>query len=103
MKINYNNDNYYITTDDYENIKIIKNHTDYDILYRNDLIDELIIRISETKNYLDKRLMKEDLKLLLNIDDDYIFSSTITNEYITKSLDEKRFNELCNEFISLQK
>lgn len=54
---------------------------EYEIRYREDLIDNLIDRISECKNS-DKILMKEDLKLLIDMDDILILSSIETNDYI---------------------
>ena len=64
---------------------------------REDLIDRLINRISETNS--DKELMKVDLKYLIKLEDQYIFSSTTTNEYVAKSDDVKWFEDLCKDFI----
>ena len=43
--------------------------------------------------------MKEDLKHLVKLDDEYIFSSTTTNEYIAKSDNITDFNNICHDFI----
>jgi hypothetical protein len=72
---------------------------EYRIIERKDFIDELIRWISETKSESDKYLMKEDLEMLMNVTDDYIFSSISTNEYITK--DDGNFNEICEELLKL--
>ena len=54
----------------------------YEIRNREDEIDNLIMWISETSSESDKYLMKEDLKELLSMDCENIYSSTSTNEYI---------------------
>lgn len=74
---------------------------DYDLRFREDLIDDLINWASETKSDNDKQLMKDDIKYLMSLDDTYIFSSINTNEYIAKSDDEKTFNEICEEIIKI--
>ena len=53
----------------------------YEIVEREDFIDELINWISEAKAS-DRYMMKEDLKELLLWDCEYIYSSKSTNEYI---------------------
>jgi hypothetical protein len=65
---------------------------------KEDLVDRLITRISESNK--DREIMKTDLKYLMKLEDMYIFSSTDTNEYIAKSDNEKRFSELCQDFIT---
>ena len=71
---------------------------DYRIEDRDNLIDNLIDWISEANN--DKEMMKEDLKMLMNLSDDYIFSSNRTNEYISK--EDGNFNETCKDLLYLQ-
>ena len=75
---------------------------DYQIKNRKDLIDDLIDWISEAKES-DKYLMKEDLKYLINLTDEYIFSNIKTNEYIAKSDNEDEFNRLCFDLLELNK
>jgi hypothetical protein len=112
MDIRNVNNNYYIVTDNTKIDNLFKHkvendyEADYIIQDRDDLIDDLIRRIAESKSESDKYLMKEDLKMLIalnNDDDQYIFSSTQTNEYVCKSIDQKFFDELCNNFISNNK
>lgn len=56
---------------------------DYTLIEREDQIDHLINWISEAHDRpSDLYLMKEDLKMLINWDCEYIFSSISTNEYI---------------------
>lgn len=62
-----------------DNIKTKKN---YDIRYREDMIDNLIMWLSESKNEGDKFLMKEDLKMLMDWNCEFIYSGEDTNEYI---------------------
>ena len=45
--------------------------------------------------------MMEDLKMLLTWEDDYIFSSISTNEYVRQQ--DSEFDELCKELIELNK
>jgi len=45
--------------------------------------------------------MKDDLKMLINIDNDkYVFSSIRTNDYITS--EDNNFNETCEELLDIQ-
>lgn len=55
---------------------------DYTIKEREELVDNLIMWISETKSDTDKELMKNDLHFLMNIKDKYIISSLLTNKYV---------------------
>jgi len=99
----------YFLTDDGINIKrshkvVIKEKIfeeelfDYKIVHREELIDDLIRWISEASK--DKDLMKEDLKMLMTeSDDDYIFSSIKTNDYIHSLSDN--FNETCEALLEL--
>lgn len=43
--------------------------------------------------------MKEDLKTLMNLEDNFIFLSNSTNEFINKTDDKEEYNNLCQEFI----
>lgn len=70
----------------------------YVLRFREDLIDNLINWISEAKES-DKFLMKEDLKYLIDLEDEYVFSSISTNEYIAKSDNEEEFNNICKEIL----
>ena len=104
MKINYINYKYYITDEElWINHKIDNDieteECEWVIEDREEFIDNLIDRISKTKSNSDKELMKVDLKYLMKLDDDYIFSSTTTNEYVAKSDNETDFNNLCKDFI----
>ncbi len=68
----------------------------YRIEDREDFIDTLIGWISETKGN-DKDLMKDDLKMLMNIDDRYILSSISTNHYLFGNSEE--FNQECENIL----
>ena len=103
--IQYDNDinKYYIINNETNEKTYIDNDLDNEnirwrIEDREDLIDNLIDWISEAKS-TDKYLMKEDLKYLMKLDDEYIFSSITTNEYIAKSDNKEAFNNICNDFI----
>jgi hypothetical protein len=74
---------------------------EYSIVHRKSFIDELTRWITEARNSSDKILMQEDLKMLMDVEDDYIFSSNSTNSYITKS--DSEFEKTCKELIELNK
>ena len=78
---------------------------DYSVQEREDQIDHLIDWIGECgmDREGDKNLMKEDLKYLINLKDEFIFSSISTNEYILKEDNLKRFNKICKEILELHK
>ena len=77
--------------------------SEYDLREREDQIDHLIEWISECgiDRESDKGLMKEDLKYLMKLSDEYIFSSISTNEYIAKSDNEEEFNDICDRILEL--
>lgn len=54
----------------------------YNIVNRESEIDNLIMWISESKSDNDKSLMKEDLKELMMMTCQNIYSSESTNDYI---------------------
>jgi len=70
---------------------------EYYIVERKDFIDELIGWILEARN--DKELMKQDLEMLMDRTDDYMFSSNSTNSYIFEG--DSNFDETCKELIEL--
>ena len=74
---------------------------EYSIVHRTSFIDELIRWITEARNASDKALMEADLKMLMDVEDEYIFSSNSTNSYITKS--DSEFDETCKQLIELNK
>jgi hypothetical protein len=73
---------------------------EYSIVHRTSFIDELTRWITEARSS-DKALMQADLKMLMDVEDDYIFSSNSTNSYITKS--DSEFDETCKQLIELNK
>ena len=52
------------------------------MLKKEDMIDDLIMWINQSKSENDKFLMKEDLKMLMSWTCKKIYSSESTNEYI---------------------
>ena len=79
---------------------------DYILREREVLIDDLYIWIGEATGS-DKRndlyMMKEDLKYLESLEDEFVFSSVSTNEYIAKSDNLEGFNSICKEILDLNK
>lgn len=76
-----------------------KDMYEFYIVNRDSLVDELICWISEADK--DRLLMKQDLKMLMLLDDEYILSSNSTNAYVHK--DSHDFNEKCEELIEINK
>lgn len=70
------------------------------IEYREDRIDDLIQMISESPTHSDKYLMKEDLKTLINSDDEFIFGYYSTNGFITTDSDLEEFIESANKIVN---
>ncbi len=66
----------------YNSIDNIKEKDGYNIRYREEMIDNLIMWIDESKDESDKFLMKEDLKMLMDWTCEFIYSSDSTDEYI---------------------
>ena len=71
---------------------------EYYIADREELIEDLMRWISEGSK--DKALMREDMEILMQLEDDYIFSSNSTNSYIS-SIDSD-FDSTCEELIEIQ-
>ena len=63
-----------------------KEKVDWVILEREDQIDHLIDWISEATDC--REMMKDDLKYLISISNEYIISSILTNEYLTEDTKE---------------
>ena len=75
---------------------------DYDYRDRKDFIDNLCDWIGETSGN-DRELMKEDLIYLSSLDDEYIFNSIVTNEYIALSDNKDNFNSICDDILAEHK
>ena len=81
------------------NDKIIDNQLfEYEIRDRTDFIENLIGWIGEADGN-NKVLMLQDLEMLLNVTDDYIFSSISTNDYIYIGCGN--FDETCMALLEL--
>lgn len=95
------NDDYNVEIDGKEIDKEIFNNeqADYILEDRQELIDKLIDWISEATR--DKEVMKDDLKYLMALYDDYVWSSISTNEYIAKSDNPKEWNSICEDILTL--
>jgi hypothetical protein len=70
---------------------------EYGIVHRESLIDDLYRWIGEDTQ--SKQAMKDDLRMLEEWKDDYIFSSYSTNAYIGSGCPE--FNDTCKEMLEL--
>ena len=71
---------------------------EYAIVDRDDLIQNLIGWIAECKNS-DKEKMMTDLRLLMMLEDKYIFSSFSTNKYVYQGHPE--FHQTCEDLLTL--
>jgi hypothetical protein len=73
---------------------------EYYIVDRKEFINDLINWISEA-NGNNKILMKDDLEMLMDWEDEYILSSNSTNSYINS--EDSCFNVVCQELLDLNK
>ncbi len=80
-----------------------KELSEYWIVDREDQIEQLKIWIREAIQNRDRRgdlyLMEEDLDYLKDLNDELIFSSYSTNDYIAKSDNPERWNEICEDIL----
>ena len=90
------NYNYYINGVKINDEVFSEDRVDYRIEDREDFINTLIDWISEAKGN-DKQLMKDDLTMLMNIDDKYILSSMSYNDYLFG--DSEEFNQECENIL----
>jgi len=70
---------------------------EYYIQDREDFIDTLIGWIGEATQC--KEMMKDDLKMLMSVEDDYILSSNSTNDYLYEGCSD--FESTCKELLEL--
>ncbi|MDD3054824.1 MAG: hypothetical protein PHE16_02985 [Aliarcobacter sp.] len=101
---------------DYNVMKItdIQNEIDYeidmDLVYNGKIVgyliedrDEAISNIEswigESNSESDKYLMREDLEYLRESSEDYVLNCCGTNGFISKDVDMKEFNKVCQELI----
>ena len=89
-------DNFYINTTKIPRKIFDDELVDYRIEDTETLIDNLCMWISECRNS-DKQLMKDDLKMLCKIDDEFVLSSISTNDYLFGN--SKTFNDKCKEIL----
>ncbi len=93
-----------ISIDDKEISDEVFNEQRVDYIYedRADLIENIKdMRCGASDS--DKLLMDEDIQLLLKLNDNYVFSSVCTNEYISSIEDTERFNEICSDILEANK
>ncbi len=72
---------------------------DYKLAYRPDRVDDLIKFIGEAQDERTKELMKADLITLASWDDEFIWESIDTNEFISPTRNTERFNEICQKVL----
>ena len=94
------NDNMYINTTKIPSEIFDEEKTQYRIEHRETLIDNLCMWITECRSS-DKQLMKDDLKMLINVKDEYVLSSISTNHYLYGNSEE--FKTQCEEILSYVK
>jgi hypothetical protein len=71
---------------------------EYHIENRLEFIDQLIEWIAEA-DYHNKVMMKADLEMLMDVEDDFMLSSNSTNSYLIQG--DTEFNSTCAELIEL--
>jgi hypothetical protein len=72
---------------------------EWEIVDREEYIDKLFGWIAEARTHSDKILMKDDLQMLSELSDEYVFSSMSTNDFIY--LGHSDFNETCENLLKL--
>jgi len=97
----YENNNIVIAGVTIDNSVFNEEKVDYGLVDRENEIDELYTFISECgyDRDNDKFLMKEDQDFLRSIDDEFVFSSIGTNEFIAQSVSTKHFNTICEDIL----
>ena len=92
-------DNYYINATKIPNKVFYLELTEYKIEDRECLIHNLIQLISECRGSREneKIEMIADLKMIMNLDEEFILSSISTNHYLYGNSDE--FNTQCEEIL----
>ena len=81
-----------------ENFDFEEAELGYRIEERKELIDNLISWIAEANDRpADQQMMKDDLEYLMGLEDDCVFSSYTTNEYIACSDNRERFIQIAEE------
>ena len=81
-----------------------KEFIDYLVGDRKDLISNLYMWIEEatgSDRINNLNILKKDLHYLESLDDEFIFSSIFTNEYICKSDNLDKFNEICENILKV--
>lgn len=73
----------------------------YDIVDREDEINNLYRYVWEAKDWSAQEWYKSDIDYLRTLSDTYVFSSLSTNEYIAASDDVEEFDKLCDELLDL--
>jgi hypothetical protein len=85
----------------------IEEKVEYHPVEREQQINDLYMWIGEaqrdSQRQNDVYLMKEDLHYLEKLDDEIIFSSISTNDFIAKSDNLKEFNKICEEILKINK
>ena len=74
------------------------------LIWLEDYIDDLISWTGEIKrksNSQHRANMKQDLKLLMTWDDQYIWSRISTNDYVSPSQNQEKFNKICQEVLAV--
>lgn len=66
----------------------------------DDFLDDLLDWIGERdRNSSDRTLMKQDLFMLNEWEDRFIWSSIETNDYVSPTLHPERFNKICEDVL----
>jgi hypothetical protein len=99
---------YRLTEDSISGIKIAEEifqeeKSEWKITHKESLMNDLFVWIGEAirGSNSDSRMMQDDLFKLAKWEDEYIFSSIYTNDYINS--EDSRFNEVCKELLELNK
>lgn len=73
---------------------------DWKLVERDQMVDDLFDWIGEARrDSADRNLMIADVRMLMEWDDLYVWSSILTNDYVSPSHEPVRFNEICQQVL----
>ena len=76
----------------------------YTIIEREEMIEDILNRISHYESGSANRMFMEDtLEKLYKVNDELVFSSKHDNEVISKTANPERFNEICEKMLEVDK
>lgn len=92
--------NIYVDNEEIKNEVFQEEKVNWKLIDLDEFIDDLLDWIGEQdRNSSDRTLMKQDLFMLNEWEDQFIWSSIETNDYVSPTLHPERFNEICKQVL----